>query len=135
MKNETEHTALVDAVRKDILSIGHIYPTLGQALYDEPVTRLALRIVSTVGRMGREAEEPPPAVATCPACGETREMVRTIVPCGVHRWFVWLDCACGHECCIREGSRWGDDIREWDYKAEYGADETSDEAGKGKAKS
>ena len=56
MENKQE---LIAAIKRDILNIGCIYRTVGQALYDEPVTRLAERIATTVERMeqcGSEGE-------------------------------------------------------------------------------
>ena len=41
---------LVDAIKRDIRNIGCIYRSVGDALYDEPVNRLAERIASTVER-------------------------------------------------------------------------------------
>lgn len=39
---------LTELIKRDIKNIGCIYPTIGQTFYDEPLTRLAERITSTV---------------------------------------------------------------------------------------
>ena len=42
------HQELVADIRRDILIVGSIYPTVGKALFDEAITRMAERIASTV---------------------------------------------------------------------------------------
>ena len=45
--NSDQRNKLITLIKRDIRSIGAIYRTVGQALYDEPVQRLAERIVTT----------------------------------------------------------------------------------------
>ena len=45
------HQELIAAIRKDILAIGCIYRTVGDALFDEATTRLAERVAATAERM------------------------------------------------------------------------------------
>ena len=52
-----EKQELIALVVRDILNVGAIYRTLGNALYDEPVQRMAERIVSTVEKHLDESEK------------------------------------------------------------------------------
>jgi hypothetical protein len=45
---DTLRQVLQERVIRDIRNIGCIYPTVGQALYEEPIQRLAGRITTTV---------------------------------------------------------------------------------------
>jgi len=45
---QAEKQELVEAIKRDIRNIGCIYRSVGDALYDEPVQRLAERIANTV---------------------------------------------------------------------------------------
>ncbi len=57
MQNKTEKPSagalranLVEAIKRDILNTGSIYRSVGEALYDQRVNRLAERIASTAER-------------------------------------------------------------------------------------
>lgn len=39
---------IIELIKRDIRNIGCIYRSMGNALYDEPIIRLAERIVSTI---------------------------------------------------------------------------------------
>ena len=39
---------LIELIKRDIRNIGYIYRSMGNALYDEPITRLAERVVDTI---------------------------------------------------------------------------------------
>ena len=51
-----DRSRLIEAIKRDILNIGSIYRSVGNALYDEPVNRLAERIASTVEREFKNRE-------------------------------------------------------------------------------
>jgi TorA maturation chaperone TorD len=53
---EDERRKLEAAIVNDIVAISTIYRSIGQAFYDEPRTRLAQRIVSTVDRLTAKKE-------------------------------------------------------------------------------
>lgn len=44
----TDREALAESIRRDILAIGSIYPSVGQAFYEEVLDRLSMRIAGRV---------------------------------------------------------------------------------------